>query len=147
MLVCLGSLHWIFPAIRQELSQVSLKLCFVQCMMSLITVFTHMYMYTCKFAHTCACSLSHTHTHTGGADKNAVVFHKDSGQIIATLKGHSKKVTGVVYHPREVRTFHRVCSFHYCGCLCLPEGCGHHVFSGCYHTCLGSGQQLLSSSY
>ncbi len=39
---------------------------------------------------------------TGGADKTAVVFHKDSEQIIATLRGHTKKVTGVVYHPREV---------------------------------------------
>ncbi|XP_065890470.1 pre-mRNA-processing factor 19-like [Dysidea avara] len=38
---------------------------------------------------------------TGGADKNAVVFHKDSEQIIATLKGHTKKVTSVIYHPRE----------------------------------------------
>ena len=38
----------------------------------------------------------------GGADKNAVVFHKDSEQIIATLKGHTKKVTSVIYHPREV---------------------------------------------
>ena len=41
---------------------------------------------------------------TGGADKTAIVFHKDSKQIIATLKGHTKKVTGAVYHPREVHT-------------------------------------------
>ena len=39
---------------------------------------------------------------SGGADKNAVVFQKDTEQIIATLKGHTKKVTGTVYHPREV---------------------------------------------
>ena len=38
----------------------------------------------------------------GGADKNAVVFEKDTEQIVATLKGHAKKVTGVVYHPKEV---------------------------------------------
>ncbi len=38
----------------------------------------------------------------GGADKNAVVFQKDTEQIVATLRGHTKKVTGVVYHPREV---------------------------------------------
>ena len=40
----------------------------------------------------------------GGADKNAIVFDKDSGKIVATLKGHSKKVTSAVYHPREVGT-------------------------------------------
>jgi len=47
----------------------------------------------------------------GGADKNAVVFHKDSEQIIATLKGHTKKVTSVIYHPREVceQTHFTVC--------------------------------------
>ena len=38
----------------------------------------------------------------GGADKNAVVFHKDTEQVVATLKGHSKKVTDVLYHPRAV---------------------------------------------
>ena len=43
-------------------------------------------------------------TYVGGADKNAVVFDKDSGKIVATLKGHSKKVTCAVYHPREVST-------------------------------------------
>ncbi|GCB81645.1 hypothetical protein scyTo_0023166, partial [Scyliorhinus torazame] len=38
---------------------------------------------------------------TGGADKNVVVFDKNSEQILATLKGHSKKVTSVVFHPSE----------------------------------------------
>ena len=43
------------------------------------------------------------HIHkTGGADKTAIVFQKDSKQIVATLKGHTKKVSGAVYHPREV---------------------------------------------
>ena len=42
--------------------------------------------------------------YSGGADKNAVVFHKDSEQVVATLKGHSKKVTDVIYHPRAVRS-------------------------------------------
>ncbi|CAB0032210.1 unnamed protein product [Trichogramma brassicae] len=38
---------------------------------------------------------------TGGADKNATVFNKDTEQIVAVLKGHSKKITKVVYHPEE----------------------------------------------
>ncbi|KAL7293112.1 hypothetical protein TKK_0013265 [Trichogramma kaykai] len=38
---------------------------------------------------------------TGGADKNAVVFNKDTEQIVTILKGHSKKVTRVIYHPTE----------------------------------------------
>lgn len=40
---------------------------------------------------------------TGGADKNAVVFEKDSEQVVATLRGHTKKVTVVVYHNKEVQ--------------------------------------------
>lgn len=39
---------------------------------------------------------------TGGNDKNATVFNKDTEQIIAVLKGHTKKVTRVIYHPNEV---------------------------------------------
>ena len=31
---------------------------------------------------------------TGGADKNATVFNKDLEQVVAVLKGHSKKVRG-----------------------------------------------------
>ena len=38
----------------------------------------------------------------GGNDKNAVVFNKDTEQVIASLQGHTKKVTGVIYHPEEV---------------------------------------------
>jgi len=38
---------------------------------------------------------------TGGLDKNAVVFYRDTEQVIATLKGHTKKVTNVLYHPYE----------------------------------------------
>lgn len=38
---------------------------------------------------------------TGGADKNAVVFNKENEQVVATLKGHTKKVTSVLYHPHE----------------------------------------------
>lgn len=40
---------------------------------------------------------------TGGNDKNATVFNKDTEQIIAVLKGHTKKVTRVIYHPNEVK--------------------------------------------
>ena len=39
---------------------------------------------------------------TGGNDKNAVVFNKDTEQVMAILKGHTKKVTSVIYHPEEV---------------------------------------------
>uniref|UniRef100_A0A336MXK8 Pre-mRNA-processing factor 19 n=1 Tax=Culicoides sonorensis TaxID=179676 RepID=A0A336MXK8_CULSO len=38
---------------------------------------------------------------TGGNDKNATVFNKDTEQIVAILKGHTKKVTKVIYHPDE----------------------------------------------
>nr|KAF6275538.1 pre-mRNA processing factor 19 [Myotis myotis] len=42
---------------------------------------------------------------TGGADKNVVVFDKSSEQILATLKGHAKKVTSVVFHPSQELVF------------------------------------------
>jgi len=38
---------------------------------------------------------------TGGADKNATVFNKDLEQVVSVLKGHTKKVNRVVYHPTE----------------------------------------------
>lgn len=38
---------------------------------------------------------------TGGNDKTAVVFNNQTEQIVATLKGHTKKVTKVIYHPDE----------------------------------------------
>ena len=57
-------------------------------------------------ARVCGCgyhvSVRSSHLLTGGTDKTAIVFHKDSKQILATLRGHTKKVTGAVYHPREV---------------------------------------------
>ena len=34
-----------------------------------------------------------------GADKTAAVFNKDDEQVVAILKGHSKKVNRVIYHP------------------------------------------------
>lgn len=39
---------------------------------------------------------------TGGNDKNAIVFNKDSEQVIAIMQGHTKKVTSVVFHTEEV---------------------------------------------
>uniref|UniRef100_A0AAZ3NWE8 Pre-mRNA-processing factor 19 n=1 Tax=Oncorhynchus tshawytscha TaxID=74940 RepID=A0AAZ3NWE8_ONCTS len=42
---------------------------------------------------------------TCGADKNVVVFDKKEEQIIATLKGHTKKVTSVIYHPSQSVVF------------------------------------------
>ncbi|RZF42704.1 hypothetical protein LSTR_LSTR001499 [Laodelphax striatellus] len=38
---------------------------------------------------------------TGGNDRNATVFNKDTEQVVAVLKGHTKKVTRVIYHPDE----------------------------------------------
>lgn len=38
---------------------------------------------------------------TGGMDKTAVVFDSSNEQVVTTLKGHTKKVTSVVYHPTE----------------------------------------------
>lgn len=38
---------------------------------------------------------------TGGNDRNAAVFNKDTEQVVAVLKGHTKKVTSVVFHPDE----------------------------------------------
>lgn len=42
---------------------------------------------------------------TGGSDKNVVVFDKNAEHIIATLKGHAKRVTSVVYHPSQSVVF------------------------------------------
>lgn len=38
---------------------------------------------------------------TGGNDKTAVVFNNATEQVIATLKGHTKKVTQSIFHPEE----------------------------------------------
>lgn len=38
---------------------------------------------------------------TGGNDKTAVVFNNSTEQIVATLKGHTKKLTATIYHPDE----------------------------------------------
>ena len=48
---------------------------------------------------------------TGGNDKNVTVFNKDTGQVVAILEGHTKKVTSVLYHPEEVGFFFHWCTF------------------------------------
>jgi len=40
-------------------------------------------------------------TVTGGVDQTAVVFSRKTGKKMATLTGHTKKVTAVVFHPTE----------------------------------------------
>lgn len=38
---------------------------------------------------------------TGGNDKCATIFNKDTEQVVAVLKGHTKRVSTVIYHPEE----------------------------------------------
>ena len=38
---------------------------------------------------------------TGGNDKKAIVFNKETEQILSTLEGHSKKVSSVILHPNS----------------------------------------------
>jgi len=57
----------------------------------------------------------------GGNDKNAVVFNKDTEQVVAILQGHGKKVTSVIYHPDEVQLFR--------GCSVIESA--HDSFSNC----------------
>lgn len=41
----------------------------------------------------------HSRIITGGNDKTAVIFSRDTEQVVKVLKGHSKRVTLAVYHP------------------------------------------------
>lgn len=77
---------------------------------------------------------------SGGADKNVIVFDKSSEQILATLKGHTKKVTGVVFHPSQVRVAAN-CFFSYGfqpisgaafyeGCICSSPVSSYNVLLG-----------------
>ena len=47
----------------------------------------------------CLIKLTFIRFSTIGADKTAAVFNKDDEQVVAILKGHSKKVNRVIYHP------------------------------------------------
>jgi pre-mRNA-processing factor 19 len=38
---------------------------------------------------------------TGGNDSNVILFDREKGKILATLSGHSKKVTSVLFHPTK----------------------------------------------
>jgi len=38
---------------------------------------------------------------TGGVDRNGVVFDRAEGKIIATLQGHTKRVSDVLFHPEQ----------------------------------------------
>lgn len=38
---------------------------------------------------------------TGGADKEALLLSRENGRVIGKMKGHSKKVTSVAYHPSQ----------------------------------------------
>lgn len=42
---------------------------------------------------------------TGGADNNAIIYNRQSGKIVDTLKAHQKKLTDVKFHPTEQITF------------------------------------------
>lgn len=44
-------------------------------------------------------------TLTGGADKKARLFDLTAGKVLATLEGHTKKVTDVIVHPAEDMLF------------------------------------------
>uniref|UniRef100_A0A8C1CGE8 Pre-mRNA-processing factor 19 n=1 Tax=Cyprinus carpio carpio TaxID=630221 RepID=A0A8C1CGE8_CYPCA len=46
-----------------------------------------------------------SHAVSSGADKNVVVFDRREEQIVATLKGHTKKVSSVIYHPAQSVVF------------------------------------------
>lgn len=42
---------------------------------------------------------------TGGADNNVVVYNRTTEKIVDTLKGHSKKITDVKFHPQGKLVF------------------------------------------
>lgn len=79
----------------------------------------------------------------GGADKNVVVFDKREEQIVATLKGHTKKVTSVIYHPSQVEMTGRpavspqaVCSYLTHNATLSPVVGGVLRFPGQHYPCV-----------
>lgn len=42
---------------------------------------------------------------TGGLDNNAIIFNRQTGKVLDTLKGHTKKLTDVKFHPTEQVVF------------------------------------------
>jgi len=38
---------------------------------------------------------------TGGNDHNIIVFNRSTSKVLSTVSGHSKKVTGVLFHPTQ----------------------------------------------
>lgn len=45
--------------------------------------------------------LGHWQVLTGGVDKAAIVFDRDTEAQVATLSGHTKRVTDVCFHPSK----------------------------------------------
>lgn len=50
---------------------------------------------------------------TGGADKNATVFNKDTEQVVAILKGHTKKVRNRNFNCHFIISLNILISFYY----------------------------------
>lgn len=50
----------------------------------------------------------HSRIITGGNDKTAVIFSRDTEQVVKVLKGHTKRVTLAVYHPEAGCGHYRV---------------------------------------
>lgn len=38
---------------------------------------------------------------TGGVDKKVVLYDRSTEQVVATMKGHTKKITDVILHPSK----------------------------------------------
>lgn len=71
---------------------------------SFLTVASHPGLHSASMPGILALDISgsdHSKILTGGNDKTATVFNKETEQVVAILRGHTKKVTKVVYHPDE----------------------------------------------
>ncbi|RVW90108.1 Pre-mRNA-processing factor 19-like 2 [Vitis vinifera] len=60
---------------------------------------------------------------TGGVDANAVLFDRQSGQILSTLSGHSKKVTSVKFVTQDdlflTASADKVCCYDFISLTCI----------------------------